>query len=92
MHYVYILCGASESWMYIGYTNDLRHRLAMHRGGKVESTKEHLPVRLVYYEAYASAEDAKNREKRLKYFGKAYGQLKRRMEQSLRPPSGKGAG
>jgi hypothetical protein len=38
---------------------------------------------VVYYESYISLEDARKREKSLKYFGKAYSQLKSRIAMSL---------
>ena len=51
------------------------------------NTRKYLPWALVYYESFHSLEDAKKREKALKYFGKAYAQLKSRIMNSL-----KGAG
>ena len=37
----------------------------------------------MYYEAFSSEKDARTRELALKDFGRAYGQLKRRLAQSL---------
>lgn len=51
--------------------------------GEVVSTRPYLPVELVYIEGYKSQADALVREKRLKVHGKAYGQLKRRISNSL---------
>ncbi|MBI2890559.1 MAG: GIY-YIG nuclease family protein [Nitrospirae bacterium] len=84
MHYVYVLHSLHREWAYIGYTSDLPRRMKPHRDGKVPSTRAYLPVQLIYYEAYLSSEDARQREKGLKYFGRAYAQLKRRMDGSLR--------
>jgi len=53
----------------------------------VFSTRRLSGFTLVYYEAYNSERDAMIREKRLKYFGKAYQELKKRINESL-----KGAG
>ena len=47
-------------------------------------TKKYLPWKLVYLEGYADIEDARDREKKLKQFGKVYAQLKRRIERSLK--------
>jgi len=45
-------------------------RLAKHNQGKVKSTRPFRPWKIVYYEAYQSEEDAVDREKALKYFGR----------------------
>lgn len=58
-------------------------RLDEHHKGKVFSTEGFLEFNLVYYEAYISERDARIREKRLKYFGKAYQELKKRIIGSL---------
>lgn len=68
--------------MYIGYTNDLRRRLNEHNIGKNLSTKSRAPFELVYYEAYKSEKDARNREHNLKLRANAFGQLKRRISNS----------
>ena len=46
----------------------LRKRLEEHNKKLVKSTKSRATFDLVYYEAYASIHDAKNREKQLKKF------------------------
>ena len=84
MFYVYILKSIQHKRLYIGFTPDLRRRLTEHNAGNVRSTKAYTPYRLVYYEAYTSEDDARTREARLKDFGRAYGQLKLRLEGSLR--------
>lgn len=83
MFYVYILKSVEDGAKYIGYTNDLRRRVQEHNAGTQVSTKAHARYRLVYYEAYAVKADAKYREHNLKRFAKAYGQLKRRIKNSL---------
>lgn len=52
--------------MYIGFTNNLKKRLTEHASGKVESTKNRLPVKLIHYEYFIIEKDAKAREKFLK--------------------------
>jgi len=83
MYYVYIIKSLRDGKLYIGYTNDLRSRFKKHQEGKVVSTKYRRPFVLVYYEAYMSEEDAKEREKQLKHFGKSYSQLKRKIRRSI---------
>jgi len=63
--YVYVLlCG--DGRLYTGYSASLRMRVEQHKRGEVFATKGRLPVRLVFYEAFAVASDAKRREKYLK--------------------------
>ena len=65
MYYVYVLlCGDGK--LYTGYSTHLRKRVPQHKRGEVFATKGRLPVRLVFYEAYLVASDAKRREKYLK--------------------------
>lgn len=87
MYHVYLLKSKKNGSCYVGYTNDVERRLRAHNAGLVTYTKRYVPWVLIYYESFLSLEDAKKREKALKYFGKAYGQLKARIMNSL-----KGAG
>ena len=66
MFYVYILHSKTDSNFYIGLTHDLRRRISEHKRGKVTSTKNRLPVSLIFYEAYTNKKDACRREKYLK--------------------------
>jgi putative endonuclease len=72
-HYVYVLRSLADGNFYVGYTSDLKRRLSEHQGGGVRSTKNRLPVELIYYEACRSQADATKREKYLKTaWGKRY--------------------
>lgn len=84
MYYVYILKSKKDKRLYIGYTNNLIERLAMHNAGKVTATKYRIPLGLVYYEAYRSRKDARKRERMLKLYSKAWAQLKRRIRDSIK--------
>ena len=55
---------------YIGFTKDLKKRLNEHKKGLVTSTKNRLPLKLVYYEACLNKNDAIAREK---YFKTGFG-------------------
>lgn len=66
MFYVYVLQSSKDGKFYIGYTHNLRNRLIEHKGGKVQSTKNRLPLKLIYCEAYLAKSDAEGREKFLK--------------------------
>lgn len=60
--YTYIL-ECSDGTLYTGYTVNLVHRLAMHNAGKASRcTRCRLPVRLVYYESFATKNEAMRRE------------------------------
>jgi len=76
--YVYILRDINNK-LYIGSTNNLQRRMFEHKSGKVFSTKSLQEPGLIYYEAYNSESSSRIREKRLKYFGKAYQELRKRI-------------
>lgn len=83
MFYVYILKSLKNNRLYIGYTDDLKKRFQEHNAGFSLATKIRRPWRLIYYEAFYNKSDALKREKQLKQFKKAYGELKRRISGSL---------
>lgn len=83
MYYVYILKSLKDENLYIGSTNDLKRRLSEHNNGLNRSTKARRPFELRYYEACTSEKDARTREYMLKKDGKALGQLKRRISESI---------
>jgi putative endonuclease len=83
-YYVYVLLSEKDNQWYTGYTSDLRQRLKMHQEGKVNSTKNRLPLQLIYFEACIHQQDATRREKYLKSgSGKIY--LKNRLRNFLNP-------
>lgn len=73
MYYVYVLRSEVDKKFYTGFSEDLKGRFEEHERGKVASTVKRLPLRLVYYEACLSKEDAQHRERYLKtYHGKQF--------------------
>jgi putative endonuclease len=65
-YYVYVMASISRVH-YVGVTNDLRRRVAEHKGGGVESfTRRYNVNRLVYFEATNEVRVALEREKELK--------------------------
>ncbi len=84
MYYMYVLKSLKDEKLYIGSTDDLRRRLSEHNKGLNRSTKARRPFELRYYEACADERDARTREYNLKKDGKALGQLKRRISESLK--------
>lgn len=83
MYYVYVLKSEKDKKLYIGFTKDLRKRFSEHQNGMVKSTKPRRPFVLVYYEAYKSDANAKNREFQLKKGKRAYEQLKIRINDCI---------
>lgn len=79
---VYVLKSGKDGNNYVGYTNNLRERIILHNAGKVSSTKNRLPLQLIYFEACLNQQDATKREKYLKCsWGKCY--IKSRNENYL---------
>ena len=79
MFYVYVLKSLSDDGLYIGCTKDLKARINEHSSGSVGSTKNRLPIELIYYEACLNRSDAFRREKYLKTtYGRRY--LKNRLK------------
>ena len=66
MRYVYIIQNKNDDFIYVGLTNDLKRRFSEHNKGKVHSTKNHLPLEIIYYEAHRDKYDAAAREQFLK--------------------------
>ncbi len=75
MYFVYFIKNKNKDTTYIGYTNNLKRRLTEHESKN--------PV-LVYYEAYKSEKDARDRENKLKQRGYSVRWLKQRIKHSLK--------
>ena len=70
MNYAYIL-KCSDDTYYTGWTNDLEKRVKRHNEGKgAKYTKVRRPVELVYYEEFATKQDAMKREYAIKQLKK----------------------
>ncbi len=76
MYYVYILRNNKTNELYYGFSNNLERRIAEHN--------KRQPQELIYYEAYKSELDARNRERRLKQYAQALTALKIRLKESLK--------
>ena len=66
MHYTYVLLSQTDQRFYVGATQNLKRRLDEHQAGRVGSTTYRRPLKLLYYEACLSADDAYRREPYLK--------------------------
>ncbi len=65
-YYVYVLISEKDGKLYIGKTKNLKERLKKHSKGDVPSTKNRLPMKLIYYEAYTNKEKWSIQEKHYK--------------------------
>ena len=83
MYYIYVLFSEKDRQLYVGRTSSLKRRLHEHFGGKVTATKNRLPLKFVYHEAYLKWSDAKRRETYLKG-GNGRAQLKVQLQDILR--------
>ena len=69
-YYVYILTNRSKTVLYIGVTNDLKHRIGFHRKNANLNdkafTSKYKCFYLIYYEHFNDINDAIKREKQIK--------------------------
>ena len=63
---VYIIKSKNRRWYYIGSTNRLLERISEHNSGKVVSTKNYVPLDLVYTKEFDSEKEARSYERMLK--------------------------
>ena len=72
MYYTYVLQSEVDHQFYVGYSKDLKLRFERHSNGYIELTKR-IPLKIIYYEACLTQQDALQREKYLKtWHGKQY--------------------
>lgn len=64
--YVYVLYSEKDKFFYIGCTSDLNKRIKQHKNKEVLSTRNRLPIILIYTEICLNKKDAYSREKYLK--------------------------
>jgi putative endonuclease len=80
--YTYVLQSSKDLNFYVGYTNNLVKRIEEHNKGKVPSTKNRVPLQLIYWEGCLNQQDVTRREKYLKTsWGKRF--IKNRLKSYL---------
>ncbi len=60
--YTYILMSQKDREFYTGVTDNLNRRFEQHNAGLVFSTKQRLPLKLIYFEACLNKDNAYHRE------------------------------
>ena len=67
--YVYILSNKRRNVVYVGSTDDLKKRVYFHKKRLISGfTKKYNVDQLVYFEIFATANEAKEREKQIKEY------------------------
>ncbi len=66
MYFVYILLSEKDNKRYIGFTDDIERRLLEHNAGKVKSTKNRRPLKLICSEQFGNKSAAIKREREIK--------------------------
>ena len=68
-YFTYIVASKRNGTIYTGVTNDLARRMLEHKEGKIPGfTKKYGVNMLVWYEVFASRDDAIQAEKRIKKY------------------------
>jgi putative endonuclease len=82
MYYTYVLQSLKDGQFYAGFAEDLKLRFEHHSKGRIESTRQRRPLKLIYCEACLHIEDAMRRERYFKtYHGRMF--VKRRLKSYL---------
>jgi len=80
--YVYVLLSLKDKMFYTDYSKHIAIRMEQHSSGLCISTRDRLPVKLIYYENCLNRTDAIARERYLKSgMGKRY--IRNRLKISL---------
>ena len=66
--FLYILKSLKDNGYYIGISQDVKKRLLYHNNGRVRSTKNHRPLKIIYQEQCGLMSIAREREKHLKSY------------------------
>lgn len=68
MYFVYILQSILHGRYYVGHTGNIDDRLIRHNEGRVRSTKNYKPWKIVYAEKYKTKGEAYKRELEIKSY------------------------
>lgn len=71
-HFVYIMASRPGGALYVGRTNSLRQRVAVHQAGLSVHTQNYNIKTLVWFEAHADFEPSLRRERSIKRWHRAW--------------------
>ena len=83
MYYVYVIVDKASGKRYLGFSSNLRKRVAQHNSSNGAEYTKGGCWNLVYYEAFLNKTEAIKREKKLKQDGRSKYQLFARIQSSL---------
>jgi len=66
MHSVYILQSPTDQRLYVGLTNDIERRIKEHNNGKVNATRNSMPLELLAQFTFNNRKKAEDFERYLK--------------------------
>ena len=66
MHFVYLIHSITHEWTYVGLTADIEARLEQHNLGRVTSTKNYKPFKLLFVQEVTDRLEARDLEVYLK--------------------------
>ena len=89
MYYVYVIQSMKDNTFYIGYSSNLKRRIFQHNNGESSFTSNHMPWKLVYYEAFLTEDLALEREGKLKQRGRGWQELRKRIGVKFRSKKSK---
>ncbi len=87
MFYVYVLKSLKDGKYYFGQTNNIKARIRQHFYGKVLSTKDRRPLRLVGYKTYATRSESMWMEHKIKTHGDQKKKFINSLFEKERPPA-----
>lgn len=92
MFYVYVLKSLKYGNYYFGQTNNIERRIGQHFYGKVPSTKNRRPLKLVGYKIYSTRSEAMWIEHNIKMHSDRKRKFINSMFNKERPPARKASG
>lgn len=66
MFYTYVLKSLKDSKYYIGHTNNIENRLKRHNSGQVKSTRNRVPMQVIWSQKFDTRAKSVNKELYLK--------------------------
>jgi putative endonuclease len=62
MHYLYILLNETKTRTYTGVADDVEKRLNQHNAGRVKSSSQYRPYKVIHTESFQTLKEARQKE------------------------------